>query len=70
MLHRLRAAFTPAAVPEQHTRTVLSRGHMYGNLNDASTAALPVSLRPVRATDGAQWSAARIEDQKLSLIHI
>lgn len=65
MLHRLRAAFAPTAVPEQRSRTVLSRGHMYGDLNDAPTAALPVTLRPVRATDGAQWSAARIEDQKL-----
>lgn len=64
MLHRLRAALTPA-VPDKRTRTVLSRGHLYGNVYHAPSAALPVALRPILATDGKHWSAARLEDQQL-----
>jgi len=72
VLHRLRAALSSAALEtrasELRTRTVLSRGHLYGtaeDTDDAFTPGLPVSLRPIRASDGSQWRAARIEDQHL-----
>lgn len=68
MLSRLRAALASStlspATAEVRTQTVLSRGHLLSS-SDAPTTALPVALRPVRATDGPQWTAARIKDQEL-----